>query len=122
MGYEDKAAAAAKPHRIVLDERARLSVTGVSDVLSFDEDRIVMHTVKGELTVVGEGLHIGKLSLDTGELCVEGKVSDLSYEEAARPRAASGAGFSAEHGAAGLRPGHAGGPGPAARRRARDSL
>ena len=53
MGYEDKAAAAAKPHRIVLDERARLSVTGVSDVLSFDEDRIVMHTVKGELTVVG---------------------------------------------------------------------
>lgn len=42
-----------------------------------------MHTVKGELTVVGEGLHIGKLSLDTGELCVEGKVSDLSYEEAA---------------------------------------
>ena len=83
MGYEDKAAAAAKPHRIVLDERARLSVTGVSDVLSFDEDRIVMYTVKGELTVVGEGLHIGKLSLDTGELCVEGKVSDLSYEEAA---------------------------------------
>ena len=33
--------------------------------------------------MVGEGLHIGKLSLDTGELCVEGKVSDLSYEEAA---------------------------------------
>lgn len=82
MGYEDKTAASAKPHRIVLDERARLSVTGVNDVLSFDEDRIVMHTVKGELTVVGEGLHIGKLSLDTGELCVEGKVSDLSYEEA----------------------------------------
>lgn len=57
MGYEDKAAAAAKPHRIVLDERARLSVTGVSDVLSFDEDRIVMHTVKGELTVVGGAAH-----------------------------------------------------------------
>ena len=52
-------------------------------VLCFDEDRIVMRTVKGELTVAGEGLHIGKLSLDTGELSVEGKVSELSYEEAA---------------------------------------
>ena len=53
------------------------------EVLCFDEDRIVMRTVKGELTVAGEGLHIGKLSLDTGELSVEGKVSELSYEEAA---------------------------------------
>ena len=77
------AAAAAKPHRIALDERERLSVTGVDEVLCFDEDRIVMRTVKGELTVAGEGLHIGKLSLDTGELSVEGKVSELSYEEAA---------------------------------------
>lgn len=82
MAYEDKTAAA-KPHRITLDERARLSVTGVDEVLCFDEDRIVMRTVKGELTVLGEGLHIGKLSLDTGELSVEGKVSELSYEEAA---------------------------------------
>ena len=82
MAYEDKTAAA-RPHRITLDERARLSVTGVDEVLCFDEDRIVMRTVKGELTVLGEGLHIGKLSLDTGELSVEGKVSELSYEEAA---------------------------------------
>ena len=81
MGYEERAAA--KPHRIALDERERLSVTGVDEVLCFDEDRIVMRTVKGELTVAGEGLHIGKLSLDTGELSVEGKVSELSYEETA---------------------------------------
>ena len=40
-----------------------------------------MRTVLGELTVVGSGLHIGKLSLDTGELAVEGMVSDLSYAE-----------------------------------------
>ena len=78
MGYEERLPAA-KPHRIALDERERLSVTGVDEVLCFDEDRIV----KGELTVAGEGLHIGKLSLDTGELSVEGKVSELSYEEAA---------------------------------------
>ena len=82
MGYEERLPAA-KPHRIALDERERLSVTGVDEVLCFDEARIVMRTVKGELTVAGEGLHIGKLSLDTGELSVEGKVSELSYEEAA---------------------------------------
>ena len=81
MGYEDKAKAPAKPQRITMDERSRLTVTGVEEVLSFDEERIVMRTVLGELTVVGSGLHIGKLSLDTGELAVEGMVSDLSYAE-----------------------------------------
>lgn len=52
MGYEERLPAA-KPHRIALDERERLSVTGVDEVLCFDEDRIVMRTVKGELTVAG---------------------------------------------------------------------
>ena len=46
MGYEERLPAA-KPHRIALDERERLSVTGVDEVLCFDEDRIVMRTVKG---------------------------------------------------------------------------
>lgn len=81
MAYEEKAKNPVKPQRVVLDERARLSVTGVEEVLSFDDVRIVMRTVLGELTVSGSGLHIGKLSLDTGELCVEGRVDELSYSE-----------------------------------------
>ena len=84
MGYEERLPAA-KPHRIALDERERLSVTGVDEVLCFDEDRIVMRTVKGELTVAGEGLHIGKLSLDGGELHVDGRIDSLLYEDADRP-------------------------------------
>ena len=81
MAYEDKVRPGAKPQRITMEERARLTVTGVEEVLSFDTERIVMRTVLGELTVTGSGLHVGKLSLDTGELAVEGLASDLSYAE-----------------------------------------
>lgn len=81
MAYEEKARPVSKPQSIMLSERAKLTVTGVEEVVSFDEERIVMRTALGELTVVGSGLHIGKLSLDTGELAVEGMVSDLSYAE-----------------------------------------
>ena len=81
MANEDRAKVPAKPQRITLDERARLTVTGVEEVMSFDEERIVMRTVLGELTVLGSGLHIGRLSLDTGELDVEGEVSELAFSE-----------------------------------------
>ena len=81
MAYEDKVRPGAKPQRITMEERARLTVTGVEEVLSFDTERIVMRTVLGELTVTDSDLHVGKLSLDTGELAVEGLVSDLSYAE-----------------------------------------
>ena len=83
MAYEDRAKAPAKPQRITMEERARLTVTGVEEVLSFDEERIVMRTVLGELCVTGTGLHVGRLSLDTGELSVEGMVNDLSFSEPA---------------------------------------
>lgn len=64
-----------------MDDRCRLSVTGVDDVESFDETVIVMNTSQGNLIVRGSGLHIGKISLDVGELKVEGMITDLSYEE-----------------------------------------
>ena len=53
MAYEDKVRPGAKPQRITMEERARLTVTGVEEVLSFDTERIVMRTVLGELTVTG---------------------------------------------------------------------
>ncbi len=81
MAYEDKAKAPAKPQGIKLSERSKLTVTGVEEVVSFDEERIVMRTVLGELTVTGSDLHIGRLSLDTGELDVDGLVNELSYAE-----------------------------------------
>ena len=69
------------PHRLTLDGRDKLTVSGVEDVERFDETEIVMNTVEGTLIVTGENLHIGKLSLDGGELHVDGRVDALSYED-----------------------------------------
>ena len=59
----------------------RLTVSGVEDVERFDETGIVMSTSAGTLVVTGEDLHIGKLSLDGGELHVEGRVDSVTYED-----------------------------------------
>ena len=75
----------ASPQRIELSGREHLSVSGVEDVDRFDENEIVMNTSEGVLVVTGENLHIGKLSLDGGELHVDGHIDSLSYEDADRP-------------------------------------
>ena len=74
-------------HRLELDGRERLTVSGVEDVERFDETGIVMATSAGLLVVTGEDLHIGKLSLDGGELHVDGRIDSISYEEQVGGRA-----------------------------------
>lgn len=73
-------------HRLELSGRERLTVSGVEDVERFDETGIVMSTTAGMLIVTGENLHIGKLSLDGGELFVDGRIDSVSYEEQASPK------------------------------------
>lgn len=68
-------------HNITLEERERLCVSGVEEVESFDENTIVMVTAGGPLVVRGNGLHIEQLSLDGGQLRVEGQVESLTYED-----------------------------------------
>ena len=68
-------------HRIALEGREKLTVGGVEDVERFDDTCIVMSTCAGTLIVTGEGLHIDKLSLDGGELHVDGRIDGLDYEE-----------------------------------------
>ena len=63
-----------------------LAQSGQEDVARFDETCIVMSTCVGELVVTGEGLHIGKLTLDGGELHVDGHIDSISYEEPAAGR------------------------------------
>ena len=82
MGYDTGLGA---PHHIMMEERSSLTVSGVSDVERFDENEIVMTTSAGTLIVTGESLHIGKLSLDGGELHVDGRIDSLLYEDADRP-------------------------------------
>lgn len=86
MGFDERGGAMAAPHHVILEGREHLSVSGVEEVESFDESSIVMHTSQGTLVVSGEGLHIEKLSLDGGDLRVEGTVDSLVYEEGRRER------------------------------------
>lgn len=81
MPYEEKQASIKKPHTVIMEERSRLSVTGVVEVCSFDENEIVVETNSGELIIRGSELHIDKLNIDNGELKVTGVIGDLSYEE-----------------------------------------
>ena len=69
------------PHNLVLEDRRLLTVSGVSDVDSFDEETVVVFTDLGELTVRGKDLHINRLSVEVGELTVEGSSSALIYSE-----------------------------------------
>ena len=86
MAYEDSRLPAEAAHHILLEGREQLTVSGVEEVESFDENTIIMTTVKGTLVVRGEDLHIEKLSLDGGDLRVEGVVDSLSYEDDSRER------------------------------------
>ena len=86
MAYDDSRLPAEAAHHILLEGREQLTISGVEEVESFDENTIVMATVKGTLVVRGEDLHIEKLSLDGGDLKVEGSVDSLTYEDDAGDR------------------------------------
>ena len=64
---------------IVLENREKLNVSGVNDVLSFDDQVVMIDTELGLLTVKGENIRINKLSLDTSEVIVDGEISSLTY-------------------------------------------
>ncbi len=66
---------------IILENREKLSISGVLDVLSFDDQIVILETELGLLTVKGENLRINKLSLDTSEVVVDGEIYNLGYSE-----------------------------------------
>ena len=86
MAYEDNRPRPEAGHRVVLEDREHLTISGVEEVERFDESAIVLTTALGTLEIQGEDLHIEKLSLDGGDLRVEGTVSALIYETDERPR------------------------------------
>ena len=64
---------------IILENREKLNVSGVLDVLSFDDQIIIVETELGLLTIKGENLKINKLNIDTSEVTLDGLISSLSY-------------------------------------------
>ena len=69
------------PHKLTLVGRKELTLTGVTEVIRFDEQAVVLKTGLGLLTVHGQDLHLKNLSLEGGQAAVEGTVSALVYEE-----------------------------------------
>ena len=75
---------------IILENREKLSISGVLDVLSFDDQIVILETELGLLTVKGENLRINKLSLDTSEVIVGGEIFGLNYSEKDTERKSGG--------------------------------
>lgn len=73
------------PHRLTLNERRQLSMTGVSEVVSFDDTAVVLRTELGTLVIQGQELQLKTLSLDGGQVVVEGSVAALHYEQTRAP-------------------------------------
>lgn len=69
------------PHNVILEDRSKLSVSGVEDVESFDESIIIMVTSEGTLTVRGTEMHIDKLNLENGELSLAGDIQAMEYDD-----------------------------------------
>ena len=74
------------PHSVIMEDRKKLSVSGVTDIESFDEQTIIAMTDLGELTIRGWNLHITRLNLEQTELLVDGDISSLTYTDT-RPQA-----------------------------------
>ena len=68
-------------HKITSNNRKNIYITGVTDVISFDLNQVLLETEYGMVTVKGQDLHVGKLSVDQGELSVDGRIDSLTYAD-----------------------------------------
>ena len=74
------------PHKLTLNDRKKLTMTGVTEVVSFDQQSVVLETELGTLTIHGQQLQLKNLSLEGGQVAVEGEVAALIYEEPRQSR------------------------------------
>ena len=74
------------PHSLRLDGRSKLTMTGATEVVRFDDDQAQLVTAAGTVTVLGEGLSLRCLSLEDGTVVIQGTISGFFYEEPARKR------------------------------------
>ena len=73
------------PHKLTLNDRKSLLLSGTAEVLSFDENAVVLKTGLGILSVQGQQLHLKTLSPETGQVAIDGHISALIYEEPRTP-------------------------------------
>ena len=68
-------------HSVTIDRRNTISVTGVLDVISFDEETIIAETEMNVMIIKGANLHVNRLHLDSGELSVDGEIYSVVYDD-----------------------------------------
>lgn len=73
---------AARMHKITLINRRTCTINGVNDVLSFDIHEILLETEQGMLMIKGTDLHVSRLTLDKGEVDIDGKIDSFTYSDA----------------------------------------
>jgi len=66
---------------VMLENRNKLNVTGVLDVVSFDEETVILETELGALIIKGQDFHINRLNVDIGEIAIEGEIDSAAYED-----------------------------------------
>lgn len=69
----------ALPHNIIMESRKSLRISGVKDIDSFTENRVILDTVMGELVIKGNDLHVNTLEAQTGDFYMTGEICSLSY-------------------------------------------
>ena len=72
-----------RSHKLMLTNRRTCTISGVNDVLSFDVNEILLETEQGMLMIKGNELHVSRLSLDKGEVDIDGRIDSLTYSETA---------------------------------------
>ena len=70
-----------RPHKLMLTDRRTCTISGVNDVLSFDVNEILLETEQGMLMIKGNELHVSRLSLDKGEVDIDGRIDSFTYSE-----------------------------------------
>lgn len=74
------------PHKLTLDERKRLNLTGAREVIHFDENTVELGTELGNLVIHGNGLRLKCLSLEDGAVVIQGEISVIAYDEPRKGR------------------------------------
>jgi sporulation protein YabP len=69
-------------HRLILEQRSKLTATGVTEVLRFDEEAVILRSGEEVLQILGQGLKLKQLAPDGGNVTIEGSIQALSYEQA----------------------------------------
>ena len=77
------------PHNIIIESRKSVTITGVMDIDSFDEESVVLFTELGELSIRGANLHINKIDITSGDLTMEGEIESLSYSDSSPQKTTS---------------------------------